>query len=249
MTHRARHRRARSTPALVRSGAAVTLAASLLAAPAVPASATPGQSQGVAWGRSMHVASRATPTPQRPTTVDAEAVTATLRPHGGPASASAAAQTACAGCSGTAVTLQVLTSPGVGAIRATNTATAYTTGNGASSTAVSVQVIAAADAQGVIASNSALSVNEGCTGCSASTIAIQYIAVGGQELSPAARELVRQIEDALAAEINAAPPATRTARAAHARSASNDAAQRAHALIAADTGVAVETRLDLDAED
>lgn len=234
--------------ALVRAVAAGTLAAALWAAPALPASAAAGPPQGIAWGRYMHVASRAIPSPHRPNAVDSAVVVGPLRPNGGPASASASVENSCAGCSGTAVTLQVLTSPGVSTLTANNLATAYTTGDWASSAAVSVQIIATADARSIIANNSSIAVNEGCTGCNTQTVAIQYILVGRQQrdLSPSARSIVLGIEQALGVDLNAAASAPAATRSARAQSSAHDAVERARAVIAADTGAAVETRLQVD---
>ncbi|WP_369046852.1 hypothetical protein [Sinomonas sp. P10A9] len=146
------------------------------------------------------------------------------------------------------MTLQVLTSPGVSTLLANNLATAYTTGDWASSAAVSVQIIATADARSIIANNASIAVNEGCTGCSTQTVAIQYILVGGQQrdLSPTARSIVLGIEQALGVSLNAFASAPAGERSARAHSATNDAVERARAVISADTGAAVRANVDVD---
>lgn len=250
MTQRETGPRPRSTRvSLLRASAVGLAAAGLLAAQIVPASAAPGNGQGVAWGQYMHVASRAIPNPHRPQASDTDQVWGPLRPNGGPASASATVQNDCAGCSGTATALQVLTSPGVFTLRADNAANALTTGDYARSTAVSVQVIATAEARNIIANNSATAVNVGCTGCVTNSVAIQFILVGvaQRELSPTARSVVAQIEGALAASLDASTtaPAAPSLRAARARTSTDDAVRQAAAVIAADTGAQVTANVDV----
>ncbi|GAB3281087.1 hypothetical protein GCM10027449_22200 [Sinomonas notoginsengisoli] len=237
--------------ALLRTGAAGALAAAFLAAPMGPASAAPDQSQGIAWGRSMHVDSHAIPTPKRPTATDSKAVWGTLRANGGPASASATAHTTCPGCSGTATTLQVLTSDSAPAVQADNVATAFTTADRASSSAVSVQIVETADMQSLMADNRAVSVNLGCTGCVSSSVALQFVIVGvpARELSPTARAIVLQIEQALTVDLTSASSTPKSLHTAHARSVAALAAQRTQAVIGADTGTGVQTRMEVDCGD
>lgn len=231
------------------AAAAALTAAGLLVAPLAPASAAPGQSQSLAWGTTLNVASRATANEGHPNAVDSAAVIAPLRPFGpSPASASATAQALCEGCSAQAATLQVLLSAQDSTIRANNVATAYTTGSAASSAAVSIQIVAATGSHLIAANNRAVAINEYCTGCTATSVAIQFILVGGQisDLSAAARSLVLQIENELSitlADTATQPPGVRKAKA---QSSANSAAQRARDVIAADTGAAVQTKVELD---
>lgn len=252
MTPHATHPRPRSKKtSLLRASAVGLAAAGMLAAQIAPASAAPGSNQGVAWGQYMHVASRAIPTPHNPGAVDTEQVLGPLRPNGGPASASATVQNDCDECTGSATTLQVLTSPGVFTLRTNNVSTAFTTGNYATSTAISVQVVATSNARNVLANNSATAANVGCTGCVSNSVAIQFVLVGVQqsELSPFARSVVSQIEEALAAtlNVNAKATAAPTLRAARARTSTDDAVRRAAAVIAADTGAQVTANVDVKA--
>lgn len=249
MTLRETHPRPHSARAsLLRATAASTLAAGLFIAPAIPASAAPATGQGKAWGQYLHAVSRAIPNRRHPNAVDSDAVWGPLQPNGAPATALATVQNSCAGCSGAATTLQVLTTAGDPPITAGNSATAYTTGNWASSSAVSVQVIATANARSINASNQAISVNVGCTGCSSSTVAIQFVLVGvpPRELSATGQYVVTQIEQALARDLTSSPAAPRADRSARAQAKAQDAAARASAVIAADTGAGVETRLAVD---
>ncbi|GAA2200138.1 hypothetical protein [Sinomonas flava] len=231
------------------AAAALTITG-LLAFPVAPASAAPGQ--GNAWGKYLNVASRAFANPAHKVAVDSAAVWGPLKSSDdSPASATASAQANCSGCSAQATTLQVLSSAQAANIWANNTATAYTTGNWASSTAVSVQVVTATGSNVIIANNRAVSINEGCTGCTSTTAAFQYIIVGGkaQDLSDTARSIVRQIEQQLSFSFQSDSWRPESERSARAHASANDAAERARAVIAADTGGSVEARINVDAED
>ncbi|WP_430296178.1 hypothetical protein [Sinomonas sp. B1-1] len=234
--------------------AAALTAAGLLVVPLAPASAAPGQSQGqgTAWGKYLNVTSRAVANPAHRVALDSAAVWGPLRSSDdSPASATASAQANCSGCSAQATTLQVLSSAQAANIWANNTASAYTTGDWASSAAVSVQVVTATRSNVIMANNRALSVNEGCTGCASTTAALQYIIVGGkaEALSDAARSIVRQIEQQLGFTFQSDSWRPKSERSARARASANDAAERARAVIAADTGASVESRVDVDTED
>jgi hypothetical protein len=95
-----------------------------------------------------------------------------------------------------------------------------------------------------------VAVNEYCTGCTATSAAIQFILVGGQisDLSAAARSLVLQIENELSITLADTSTQPLSLRKAKAQSSANSAAQRARAVIASDTGAAVQTKVDLDTE-
>ncbi|ASN51355.1 hypothetical protein [Sinomonas sp. R1AF57] len=230
------------------AAAALTITG-LLAVPVASASAAPGQ--GNAWGKYLNVTSRAVANPAHKVAVDSAAVWGPLKSSDdSPASATASAQANCSGCSAQATTLQVLSSAQAANIWANNTATAYTTGNWASSTAVSVQVVTATGSNVIIANNRAVSINEGCTGCTATTAALQYIIVGGKslDLSDQAKAIVQGIEQELSYTFKNDSWRPKTERSARARAAANDAAERARAVIAADTGAAVQTKVDLDTE-
>ncbi|BCT75327.1 hypothetical protein SCMU_11690 [Sinomonas cyclohexanicum] len=250
MTQHAIHRSPRPTRTpLLRASAIGLVAAGLLAAQIAPASADSDRGDGHGWGQYMHASSRAIPNARHPKAVDTDKVWGPLRPNGGPASASATVQNNCEGCSGSATTLQVLTSPGVSTLRADNVVNARTTGNNATSTAISIQVIATADARKIVANNSSTALNVGCTGCVTNGAAIQFILVGvkQRELSSTARSVVSHIEEALAASLdaNAKAPAGPSLKAAKARTSTDEAVRQAAAVIAADTGAQVTANVDV----
>ncbi|WP_413250299.1 hypothetical protein [Sinomonas flava] len=231
------------------AAAAALTVAGLLAFPVTPAVAAPAQDQGKAWGKYLNVTSRAVANPAHKVALDSAAVWGPLRSsEDSPASATASAQANCSGCSAQATTLQVLSSAQAANIWANNTATAYTTGNWGSSTSVSVQIVTATGSNVIIANNRAVSINEGCTGCTSTTAAFQYILVGGkaQDLSDAAKSIVRQIEQQLSYSFQSDSWRPKSERSARAHASANDAAERARAVIAADTGASVESRVDVD---
>lgn len=228
----------------MQSGALVLLTAALLTAATSPASASTVMARGATADDAF---SSATSTAVHPIASQAVVVSGILPADGRGAVAGARAQSPCIHCSAEATTLQVLSAVGDSAIRADNTASAFTTGDWATTSAVSVQVITGTRARSITASNAAVAINQGCTGCRATSVAIQFVVIGGtqRQLRPETRAVLAQMEHELAARLETAPQPP-TARAAVVRSAAADAARQGEEAVLSDSHGAVRTHLDID---
>ena len=180
---------------------------------------------------SLDAASSAIPSASRPLVTDAARSEAVLQPSGGKAVSTAVATSGCDGCSGTATTLQTVRIAGNGAAIADNVATAWSSCAGCSSTAVSVQILTGAKASAVVVNNRSLALNVACSGCTTTAVALQFVTIGGtqRELSAATKTLIQQIEQELGLTLLGA-------RGDEAKQDADDAANRAKAAIAADSG-------------
>lgn len=202
-----------------------------------------GPSDDARASASLDVASSAIPTATQPLVTDVARAETALGPSSGKAVATATATSDCAGCSGTATTLQTVSVRKGGAAIADNIATAWSSCSNCSSSAVSVQIITGPNASAVDVNNRSLSLNVACSSCTTTAAALQFVVIGGsdRELSAATKSLIKQVEQELGLQLSSGPKT----RAAAQRDA-DDAAAKAKAAIAADTKADVGTRVEVD---
>ncbi|WP_138415169.1 hypothetical protein [Sinomonas gamaensis] len=221
------------------------LAVSLAGGSAVgPASAQGrGPSDDVRASASLDVASSAIPTVALPLVTDSARADTTMGPSSDKAVATATATSNCAGCSGTATTLQTVFVAKGGSAVADNIATAWSSCANCSSSAVSVQIITGENAKAVNVNNRSLALNVACTSCTTTAAALQFVVIGGTDrsLSATTRSLIRQIEQDLGIKL-----AVNGKSHAAAQRDADDAAAKAKAAIAADTKAEVRSKADVD---
>ena len=154
------------------------------------------------------------------------------------ATAVAAATTDCDGCSGEATTLQIVYFDGSGPVTADNVANAISQCSGCVGSAVSVQVVIASKADQLIVNNRAVALNVECAGCQTSSIALQFVLVGGsrRDLSAAAKDLTGQLQDVLAGKVATAAQAPQAQARASAEAETTSIADQLQAVLVKDTG-------------
>jgi hypothetical protein len=131
------------------------------------------------------------------------------------ATAVATTSVTCDGCTGMAVTTQVLYAGRVTSIRPDNVAAAWSQCTGCSGYALSLQVVIARSVRSVTAGNRSLAVNAACLRCHTAAAAVQIIVVTPlvRELSDSALQQIAALRDALVEQLQAqlnAAPATQT---------------------------------------
>jgi hypothetical protein len=208
--------------------------------PAGTSDASPGRYQ---WRADVDAASTAVPTPAHPTV---QSTTKSLLRAGASntkATAVAAGSTECEGCSGTATTLQVVYFDGSGTVSADNVANAISLcpkcTTGPVTAAVSVQVVIARRADQLVVNNRAFAANASCDGgCESNAAAVQFVLVGGsrKDLSAASKDLIGQLQDALAGKLAATAGQPSAQARTSAESATASIADQLQAVLAKDTG-------------
>ena len=154
------------------------------------------------------------------------------------AAGSATASSTCDGCTGTAVTMQVVYARRGAAVVAQNAATAWAGGcTSCKAWALSLQVVIAWSASSVTADNRALAVNASCARCTTAAAAVQLVVVipSGQQVTWAALKLLDTLRDQLVAALQAAPTTPVPAAGIRSHAASTRAAPSSHATITATT--------------
>jgi hypothetical protein len=224
------NRQGRWKPAAV----VLSLLGTLLLATSVPGAASAagrGPSNDLRSSISLDAASSAIPTTARTAVTDSANATAVLEGQGRKAVATAVATSGCDGCSGTATTFQTVLVKQGGAAIADNVATAWSSCSSCSSSAVSVQIITGPSASSVEVNNRSLALNAGCTACTTTAVALQFLVIGGsqRELSGTTKALIQQIEQDLGIQL-----AGKSVHRDQAQKAADDAGKRAKSAIATD---------------
>ena len=230
--------------------AAATLALTgSVAGPVSTADASPGRSQ---WRADLDAASAAIPTAAQPTVQTATQSLIRAGTRNTKATAVAAGSTGCDGCSGTATTLQVVYFDGAGTVSADNVANALSQcpgcSGGASTAAVSVQVVIARRADQLIVNNRSFAANVACDGCATTACALQFVLVGGsrRDLSAASKDLIGQLQDALAGKLAATTGQPSPQARSSAQSATASIADQLQAVLVQDTGsTTVQRNIDV----
>lgn len=230
--------------------AAATLALTgSVVGPVDTSDASPGRYQ---WRADLDAASTAIPTQAQPTV---QATTKSLLRAGArntKATAVAAGSTMCDGCSGTATTLQVVYFDGSGTVSADNVANAVSQcpgcAGGASTAVVSVQVVIARRADQLVVNNRSFAANVDCAGCQTKACAVQFVLVGGnrRDLSAASKDLIGQLQDALAGTLAATTGQPQAQARTSAESATASIADQLQAVLVKDTGsTTVQRNIDV----
>ena len=177
-----------------RSTAIATAAAVWLTAGVVPASASPA--------RIVHLStvSTAQPTDQDPSVFSTKARRLHSAARVVNVDAAATASSTCDGCSGDAVTLQIVYLRHARDMTVENLASATSSCVGCASSALSVQVVIGRTPQVLTANNRSMAVNTFCTGCTTTAAAYQFVLVSNsqRDLSRNGRVLVAQVRDEMA---------------------------------------------------
>jgi hypothetical protein len=188
-----------------RSTAIATAAVCWLTAGVVPASAVPG-------GRTVHLStvSSAQPTDQAPSVVSTQARRLHSAARVVTADAAATASSTCDGCTGEAVTLQIVYLRHARDMTVENLASATSSCVGCASSALSVQVVIGRTPQVLVANNRSMAVNTSCTGCTTTAAAYQFVLVSDsqRDLSHQGRAMVAQIRDEMAQLLSERQPPT-----------------------------------------
>jgi hypothetical protein len=131
----------------------------------------------------------------------------TARGHAVQITGTATTSVTCDGCTGDAVTLQVIYLRKGTTFVARNAAVAWAADcTGCSGSALSVQVVIARSAAGVSAANRALALNAGCVRCRTTAAAVQLVFVGAanRSLSAAAVAQLEALRDQLLTHLRSA---------------------------------------------
>ncbi|WP_138442287.1 hypothetical protein [Sinomonas susongensis] len=214
-------RRSWRIPALI-----LSLVATVFLAASVPASAEGrGPSDDSRASVSLDAASSAIPTVAQPLVTDSANARSVLQGSGRKAVATAVATSGCGGCSGTATTLQTVSVQPGGAAIADNVATAWSSCASCSSSAISVQIVTGPSVSTVQVNNRSLALNAGCSACTTTAVALQFVVVGGtqRELTATTKSIIQQIEHDLGVKLTS--PAAQKAAASMGPSARREAAQ------------------------
>lgn len=230
--------------------AAATLALTgSVVGPVASSDASAGRYQ---WRADLDAASTAIPTAAQPTV---QSTTKSLLRAGArntKATAVAAGSTGCDGCSGTATTLQVVYFDGSGTVSADNVATAVSQcpdcQSGATTSVVSVQVVIARRADQLVVNNRSFAANVLCEKCQTKACALQFVLVGGtrKDLSAASKDLIGQLQDALAGKLAATGGQPSAQARTSAESATASIADQLQAVLVKDTGsTTVQRNIDV----
>jgi hypothetical protein len=121
------------------------------------------------------------------------------------ASAVATSSATCDGCTGNAVTVQVIYARKVSTLAIDNVAAAWASCSACQGSALSLQVVIARKVGIVRANNRSLAVNANCMGCRTAAAAVQIVAISpsNRELSQAALGQINALRDQLLAQLKA----------------------------------------------
>ena len=226
--------------------AAATLALTgSVVGPVASSDASPGRYQ---WRADLDAASTAIPSEAQPSVQSSDRSLIRTWAKNSKATAVAATMTNCDGCSGDATTLQVVYFDGSGPVAADNVANAVSQCQGCGGSAVSVQVVIARKADQLIVNNRALALNVGCDGCQTTAAACQFVLIGGsrRDLSAAAKDLIGQLQDALAGKLATATQAPQSQARVSAEADTASIADQLQAVLVQDTGsTSVQRNVDV----
>ena len=215
-----------------RSTAVATVLTCWLTAGVGPASASPA--------RIVHLSTVST---AQPTSEDPHVVSTRQRRLHSAArvitvDSAATASSACDGCTGDAVTLQIVYLRHARDMTVENLASAMSSCVGCASSALSVQVVIGQTPQVLTANNRSMAVNSSCTGCTTTAAAYQFVLVSNsqRDLSRQGRALVAQIRDEMEQLLSArqVPQVSQPDSTERLRAALESSGNRLQAVLAAD---------------
>lgn len=246
--HSVRSRRLATLITVLATAATLALTGSVVG-PVTSSDASAGRYQ---WRADLDAASTAIPTKAQPTVASTAKSLLRAGASNTKATAVAAVSTECDGCSGSATTLQVVYFDGAGTVSADNVANAVSQcpgcTAGASSATVSVQVVIARRADQLVVNNRSFAANVDCVGCRTTACAVQFVLVGGsrKDLSAASKDLIGQLQDALAGKLAATAGQPSAQARSSAESATASTADQLQAVLVKDTGsTTVQRKVDV----